>query len=300
MTTNAVPDGHPVSHNVPKSTFLLSLLRFGSAITTTKSPPHKLVCVDIDDPFPPHLPTVHSKRRYRIRIHNIRPHLMVSGKVATDNRNSSKMPGNATPTTTTTTTTESNLLPLLHAILKSCILIGLGIIAGYGLFHTIFHHRCADVLDEMERGYNQSLASLSELYQKSVEDHKLCLDNDDKMQEISELRGRLEAQADLVNSHRSLVQKHQVATSRVEEIQAELERKEAELFIIQKRIDLGHQEKDELERELKDLKESVEVELGEKTKMIETLQSSVEAFQMTEREMLQHVQSRHGVMSRQL
>jgi predicted RNase H-like nuclease (RuvC/YqgF family) len=215
---------------------------------------------------------------------------------ATDTTRSSRMAGNAT----TTTTTESRLEPVLHSILKSCILLGLGIIAGYGLFHAIFHHRCADVLDELERGYNHSLASLSELHQKSVEDHRQCLENDDKAQEISELRGRLEAQSDLVNSHRSLVQKHQITTSRLEEIQAELERKEAELFIIQKRIDLRHEEKDELERELTELKKAVEVELGEKNKIIESLQSSVEAFQMTEREILEHVQSRHGVMSLQL
>jgi predicted RNase H-like nuclease (RuvC/YqgF family) len=208
----------------------------------------------------------------------------------------------ATTTTakTTTTITQSRLEPFLHAVLKSFILLGLGIIAGYALFHAIFHHRCADVLDELEGGYNQSLASLRELYQKSVDDHRQCLDNDDKILEISELKGRLEAQSDLVNSHRSLLQKHQVTTSQLEHVEAELNRKEAELFIVQKRIDLRHQEKDDLEKELKELKQAVDIELGEKTKMIESLQSSVDAFQMTEREMLEHVKSRHGVMSRQL
>ncbi|KAG7361595.1 hypothetical protein IV203_036696 [Nitzschia inconspicua] len=196
-------------------------------------------------------------------------------------------------------TTTTRLEPVFHSILKSCILIGLGVIAGYGLFHAIFRYRCADVLDEMERGHNQSLASLTELYQKSVDDHQQCLNSEDKTQEIYELRGRLEAQSDLVASHRSLLQKHQVSTSRLEEMELLLQQKEAELFIIQKRIDLRNQEKEELEKELDELKQSIVVELGEKTEMIQSLESSVQAFQATEREYLNHIQTRHAVMSRQ-
>jgi len=193
-------------------------------------------------------------------------------------------------------TTES----FLHAILKSTILVGLGIICGYGLFYVIFHHRCGDVLDEIERGHQLAMTSLNDLYRKATDDHKQCMEDDTRTNEIYELRGRLEAQSDLVSSHRSLLEKHKVSTERLEEIAAELERKEAELFIVQKRIDLYNKEKSELQQELNDLKNSVAVELGEKTSAVETLKSSIEAFQLTEKEMLDHVQSRHSVMTRQL
>lgn len=205
-------------------------------------------------------------------------------------------PDDSQPIDDTDKTTQS----LLKSILKSVILIGIGALAGYGLFYFIFLHRCAAVLDDIERGNNQTISSLNELYLKALNDHKRCLEGDNHEQETYELRGRLEAQSDLIASHRSLLEKHKVNTAQLEETKAELESKEAELFGIQKRIDVHNQEKEELENDLKELKQTMVVELGEKTKTIESLQSSIQAFQMTEREMLQHVQSRHSVMSRQL
>lgn len=188
----------------------------------------------------------------------------------------------------------------IHAVLLYAAVFGGGIISGYGLFYSIFVHRCESYLDGIARENNNTVASLNELYQQAVEDNKLCTDDESRSQEIFELKGRLEAQSDLVSSHRTLIDKHKISTTRLEELKPELERKEAELFVIQKRIELNNREKDELENDLRELKKSVQKELSEKTEAIADLKSSIEAFQSTEREMLKHVQSRHGVMSRQL
>jgi hypothetical protein len=196
--------------------------------------------------------------------------------------------------------TSSSSPSFLHETLKSIIWIGLGIIAGYGLFYSIFHHRCADLMDEVEQSHNSSMAKLNDQYIKAIEDHKACLEDDSRVQEIYDLRGRLESQSDLLASHRDLLNKHQVTAEKMQEMEAELERKSAELFVVIKRIELHNEEKKELEQDLAELRKSMDAAIGQKAQEIEALKSSLGAFQSTQTEMLQHVQIRHGVMARQL
>ena len=153
-------------------------------------------------------------------------------------------------------------------------------------------------MDEIERGHNQSMESLNVLYQQAVADHNAC-SADDRSQEIYELKGRLEAQSDLVSSHRSLIEKHQISTSRLEEVKTQLERKEAELFVVQKRIDLHIREKDELEKDLRDLKADVQSELQGKSDTIDSLESSIKAYQTTEQILKEHLAARHAILCRQ-
>lgn len=174
-------------------------------------------------------------------------------------------------------------------------------ILGYGLFYGIFHLRCSDVLDDMEQTYNTTISNINDKYLKALEDHKLCTEEDNNsIQEVQELRGRLEAQSDLVASHRELLDKHKASTSRLKEIDSEVERKEAQLHVLQRHINDHSKARFELEKELEQLQHSMAVTLGQQTDEINSLKSSIEVFQSTETEMLQHVQHRYSAMCRQL
>jgi chromosome segregation ATPase len=186
-------------------------------------------------------------------------------------------------------------------MLKSSILIILGMILGYGLFYSIFHLRCSDVLDDMEVTYNTTIANINEKYLKALEGHRLCMEEDDnQVQEVHELRGRLEAQSDLVASHRELLDKYQVSTGRLNGINSQIERKDAQLYVLKQQLDFHSKARAELQKELEQLKQSMAETLGQKTNEINSLRSSIEAFQSTETEMLEHVQHRYSAMCRQL
>lgn len=193
---------------------------------------------------------------------------------------------------------DSKAFGWTHAVLFYAALFGLGIICGYGLFLTVFIHRSEAFLDQIEMRHNDTISSLNYLYQQAVSDYNDCNADDTRSQEIFDLKGRLEAQSALVTSHRSLLYRHQISKSRLEEIEAQLARKHEDLFQVQKRVDLLSREKNELEQDLQDLKQNVRKELEEKSDTIESLESSIEALQRTERDVMEHVSSRHASLCR--
>jgi hypothetical protein len=196
--------------------------------------------------------------------------------------------------------TSSSSSPFINSLLKYMTLVGLGMILGYGLFYSMFHLLYANVMEEMEKSYNVTVEVLNNKYLKAVEDLKLCMEEDNQNKEIYDLRGRLEAQSDVVASYRELLDKHKVSQGRLNDINAELERKEAELYVLKKRIEIHDNERMELEEELDATKQLMATTLGEQTEEINSLRSSIQAFQSAETEMLEHVQHRYSAMCRQL
>jgi competence protein ComGC len=188
---------------------------------------------------------------------------------------------------------------LIRNVLIGASVFGSGIISGYGLFYSTLSHRWASFLDEIEMNHNKTVSSLDGLYQKAIIDKQACADDFTRSQEISELKGRLEAQSDLVSSHRLLIDKHQVIRAHLREVETQLEGKDAELLVLQKQIELYEMGKSELETNLQELRIVMQNELNDKSHAIQSLESSIEAFKVAEQNMQVLLKSRHAVLCRQ-
>lgn len=143
----------------------------------------------------------------------------------------------------------------LNLILLYLTLVGLGAIGGYISFYSLFHNRCADLLNDAERRHNETQQALQERYMGAVEKHHECLQDETKTMELFDLRGRLDGQAALVGKHQSLLDKHQEGMERLSDMQTaheqaltkistledEIQKKEAELTAMKETAGLDRQ-----------------------------------------------------------
>ena len=111
------------------------------------------------------------------------------------------------------TPSSSSLLNTFN-LLTSMVLIGLGVIGGFGIFHFSLHHRYVDRIYRTEQTHNMTLAVIRDRYIEADKELQQCIDTDFGRQgELSELRGRLEAQYKswhgLTETQRSLNGQHQ-------------------------------------------------------------------------------------------
>jgi len=152
--------------------------------------------------------------------------------------------------------------------LSSMTLVVLGAIGGFGIFHSALQYR----IEQIEQNYNTTLASITSRFSDSERERKRCSETDGgRLQEISDLRGRLDAQHmswhDLTVAQRSIVSKQQenaAQTQRyqqvyeqdqqaLESLKAEAEEKDRRLVALREDIQQYHLAKVELESALKTL-----------------------------------------------
>jgi exonuclease SbcC len=156
---------------------------------------------------------------------------------------------------------------LLNTLLTSMVLIGLGVIGGFGIFHFSLHHRYVDRIYRTEQTHNVTLAVIRDRYIEADKELKQCIETDDGRQgELSELRGRLEAQYkswhSLTETQRSLYGQHQEKVdqlnglqTQVQRDQQKLEQKDRDLSTIKEEMERNYQIKIEIESELMKMKE---------------------------------------------
>jgi chromosome segregation ATPase len=185
---------------------------------------------------------------------------------------------------------SSGATSLVNIILLYSTLVGLGAIAGYMTFYAFFNHRFAHLLDDAERRHNSSRQELQDRYTKVVEEHQKCLEDETRVLELFDLRGRLDGQADLAGKHQLLLDKyqeseehlshtlsmHEEAQLKYQQLQARVEKKEAELAELESQIDAYNEQNTLLERKLVDQKDEMEDLLKRKEDEINNLRNEIE------------------------
>jgi len=127
---------------------------------------------------------------------------------------------------------------MLQTVLSSIILIGLGVIGGFALFHYALQDR----LQKTEHGHNATLSIVRGQLLESEAERTRCTEQDDgRLQEMSELRGRLDAQYknwyDLTASQRLLATRHQEVVLEAGDLRGRLESDEAALRELTTRLE---------------------------------------------------------------
>lgn len=169
---------------------------------------------------------------------------------------------------------SSTTTSCLNTLLTSMILIGLGVIGGFGIFHSTLHHRYIDRIYRTEETHNRTLSVIRDQFIEADKERRQCMQTDSgRLGEMSKLRGRLEAQYkswhDLTETQRSLYGQHQKKVDQVNDLQAqvqqeqrtlkgreeELGQKDRALTATKEEIESNYQIKIELESELTKMKE---------------------------------------------
>lgn len=163
---------------------------------------------------------------------------------------------------TKSTTTSNSGLSMIHIVLLCSIFVGVGAIGGYGIFYSIYNHRCSDMLDDAERRFN---ASQQELQNKLIESMHKSHESTGQESELLELRGRLEGHTDLMGKHQALLGTHHATVEQLTKLQAqheqlrqqmssvESELRDANLKVkeLEKNVNVVGVQKDGLEQRLK-------------------------------------------------
>jgi chromosome segregation ATPase len=174
------------------------------------------------------------------------------------------------PTRTTTTTTSC-----MNRFLSSMTLIALGAIGGFGIFHSALQYR----IEQTELNHNATLAIVTSRFFESEKERNRCIETDDgRLQELSDLRGRLDAQHkswyDLTAAQRSMVSKQKEHNAQMEQfrdvyerdqralasLKAESDQKDRDLIAFHENLQKYRRTKVELESELTKLQKTKEGE----------------------------------------
>eukprot|EP00532_Pseudo-nitzschia_australis_P008404 CAMPEP_0168177134 /NCGR_PEP_ID=MMETSP0139_2-20121125/8259_1 /TAXON_ID=44445 /ORGANISM="Pseudo-nitzschia australis, Strain 10249 10 AB" /LENGTH=763 /DNA_ID=CAMNT_0008096099 /DNA_START=254 /DNA_END=2545 /DNA_ORIENTATION=+ len=132
---------------------------------------------------------------------------------------------------------------MLQTFLSSIVLIGLGAIGGFGVFHFALQDR----IQRTEESHNATLAIVQGKCVASEAERARCMDQDDgRLQEMSELRGRLDAQYknwyELTAAQQSLTSSHQEITTEAQNLRERKEQDQAALEDLAAR--LGQKDRD--------------------------------------------------------
>jgi len=163
----------------------------------------------------------------------------------------------------------------LNKIFFSMTLVALGAMGGFGIFHSALQHR----IQQTEYSYNVTLAIVTGRFVESEKERDRCIETDEgKLQEIYDLRGRLDAQYkswyDLTVAHRSIFTKQQENAAQIKQfreaydrdqrtlasLKVESEEKDSDLIAIQEDLQDYHRTKANLLSELTKMQEAKEEE----------------------------------------
>lgn len=180
-------------------------------------------------------------------------------------------------------------------VLTSMIMLGLGCIGGYGVFHSVFRHRYADVMDEAERSHNATLQVMHQKLLSAVDDHKRCMDDDSRLQEVHDLRGRLESQSD-IKSFLSSTKQREIA-AKVDELQHRLGQKDDELSAARDEAAAFQSEVVELEKRLAEHQEQLDNMMRQE---LLAIQDDFLSLQELHDDVTNHLGQRQSLMCRQL
>ena len=210
---------------------------------------------------------------------------------------------------------------LFNVVLLYFTLIGLGAILGYMTFYNVSHHRCADLLDVVERRHQQSQKEYRDKYLSLVDEHQKCLEMDADHTNNHKLRERMREMGDdggtaaMGKQHMKLMERHTESVERLatlqqiheetivklHKVQDEVERKHSEWTHVKGEIESCHAEKRKLEQQWMDQQHSNTAVWNEKVDEIQRLRQETEACFATQKaleveikSLKRHLQNRQG------
>jgi hypothetical protein len=157
---------------------------------------------------------------------------------------------------------------VVNRILWCLLLLGVGAIGGFSIFHTLFQTSCTELVTASKALQNASLAVLQEKYSKAVADHKRCLRDDSAKQKLHDLHDRLDSHTHLAGKHQDLLDSHQVTLEKLTQVQRTSDVSSQTVNSLQEQVK-------RLQRELG--QSTVQVQLARQTadKQVETLKEQL-------------------------
>lgn len=189
----------------------------------------------------------------------------------------------------------------MNIFLLYAALVALGAMGGYMAFYASFNHRFVGLLENAEQRHNSSRQELLDRYTKILSDLKKCLEDETKVLEISELRGRLDGLVDLSGKHQVLldkyhksqtIQAHVQTTSR--QLQARIEAKNSIIAEFESQIRALNERIEQMERQTEK-----EDELKEKENEIKILKNEQHHCQATQLSTKYNVQRHQDFLCRE-
>ena len=104
------------------------------------------------------------------------------------------------------TMTASSGPSLVNIVFLYLSLMGLGAMGGYGGFYWLFSERCSQLMTETQQNHAVSRQQFQKKYEDALEGQRQCMTDTTAKQELSEMQGRLEAQATLADRHQGLLE----------------------------------------------------------------------------------------------
>ena len=158
----------------------------------------------------------------------------------------------------------------LNRFLSSIILVALGIIGGFGVFHFSLQQK----IQRSERSRNTTFTSITNRLAGSEKERSQCIERDDgRLQEISDLRGRLDAQ---YKSWYDLTAAQRSDQRTLASLRAESEQKDRDLIAIKVDSDECRRAAEDRDLELSKIKKGIEknrIQMQQKDLEIDALQS---------------------------
>ena len=158
----------------------------------------------------------------------------------------------------------------LNRFLSSIILVALGIIGGFGVFHFSLQQK----IQRSERSRNTTFTSITNRLAGSEKERNQCIERDDgRLQEISDLRGRLDAQ---YKSWYDLTAAQRSDQRTLASLRAESEQKDRDLIAVKVDSDECRRAAEDRDLELSKIKKGIEkdrIQMQQKDLEIDALQS---------------------------
>ena len=161
------------------------------------------------------------------------------------------MKGNATPLPTRSATTT--VASFVNRFLAAVILVSLGAIAGFSIFHSNLQYR----LEQTRYEHNETLEIVKNNYFESEKERKQCVETDGgRLREINELRGRLDSQDKGLRALAKAQRSHGENKRQLEQIREAYERDQETLASLKVQLN-------EKDRELSGVQEKLVAVQGE-------------------------------------
>jgi chromosome segregation ATPase len=141
------------------------------------------------------------------------------------------------------------------------LILGLGLIGGYGVFFHTFSERCMNLVQASEVRFNTSREEWQTKYDLALSEKEQCVIP------LNEMQGRLETQSTLAEHHQALLRKQEDSVAELKDAFEKLQTQVGELHselerMNQKMIDSA-QEKERTETELQNQKSLTEEKWSE-------------------------------------
>jgi hypothetical protein len=108
---------------------------------------------------------------------------------------------------------------IVNRILLYLLLVGTGVIVGFGSFHALYKTSCTELLTVSNSYQEARLKALQKRFSKTASDHDACLQDETSKQKLHDLHYRLDAQTSLAGKYHDLLEKHEATLDKLNQVQ---------------------------------------------------------------------------------